>query len=129
MSRHLYAREPSIDRQAGDRPRGSSAAARLGVAAAVSVLSLVLPAPAFAHGDESGVPARESVLQAIAYVVNTPGDMDMITDKLNDAKESPDRSSSVPFSARLKCTMVCSVSVVFTAFMRPPGGRVPARAS
>lgn len=91
MSRHLYAREPSIDRQAGDRPRGSSAAARLGVAAAVSVLSLVLPAPAFAHGDESGVPARESVLQAIAYVVNTPGDMDMITDKLNDAKESPDQ--------------------------------------
>ena len=91
MSRHLYAREASTDRQAGDRPRVSSAAARFAVAAAVSVLSLAVPAAAFAHGDEGGVPARESVLQAIAYVVNTPDDMDMITDKLTDAKESQDQ--------------------------------------
>lgn len=91
MSRHLFARAPSTDRQAGDRPRASSAAARFAVAAAVSLLSLAVPASAFAHGDEGGVPARESVLQAIAYVVNTPDDMDMITDKLNDAKESQDQ--------------------------------------
>ena len=91
MSKHLLVREPSIDRRAAHRPRASSAVARLGVAAAVSVFSLAVPTAAFAHGDEGGVPARESVLQAIAYVVNTPGDMDMITDKLTDAKESPDK--------------------------------------
>ncbi|WP_150132623.1 hypothetical protein [Intrasporangium calvum] len=61
------------------------------MAAAVSVLSLAFPGAAFAHGDEGGVPARENVLQAIAYVVNTPDDMDMITDKLTDAKESEDQ--------------------------------------
>lgn len=92
MSRHLYAREASTDRQAGARPRVSSAAARFAAAAAVSVLGLAAPPPAFAHGDEGGVPARESVLQAIAYVVNTPDDMDMITDKLTDARDSQDQA-------------------------------------
>ena len=91
MSKHLLVREPSIDGKAGGRPRASSAVARLAAAAAVSVLSLAVPTTAFAHGDEGAVPARESVLQAIAYVVNTPSDMDMITDKLNDAKESADK--------------------------------------
>lgn len=88
---HLLVREPSIDRQASGRPRASSAVARIAAVAAVSVLSLAFPTAAFAHGDEGGVPARESVLQAIAYVVNTPDDMDMITDKLTDAKESEDQ--------------------------------------
>lgn len=37
------------------------------------------------------MPARQSVLEAIAYVVNTPGDMDMITDKMKDAEESSDK--------------------------------------
>lgn len=37
------------------------------------------------------MPARESVLQAIAYVVNTPGNMEMITDKIKDAQESADK--------------------------------------
>lgn len=76
-------------------PRGGSRSLSMGVrlaaASAVSVLSLAVPAVAFAHGDEGEVPARESVLQAIAYVVNTPSDMDMITDKLTDAKESADQ--------------------------------------
>lgn len=52
---------------------------------------LAVPSAAFAHGDEGAVPARQSVLQAIAYVVDTPGDMDMITDKLRDAEESSDK--------------------------------------
>ncbi|EWT07768.1 hypothetical protein N864_23585 [Intrasporangium chromatireducens Q5-1] len=53
---------------------------------------LSLPQVAFAHGDEGAVPARESVLQALAYVVNTPDNMDAITDKLKDAQESADQS-------------------------------------
>ena len=60
-------------------------------AVAVAVLSLAIPASAFAHGDEGEMSARESVLQAIAYVVNTPADIDMITDKLKDATDSQDQ--------------------------------------
>jgi hypothetical protein len=52
---------------------------------------LFLPQAALAHGDEGMVPARDSVLQAIAYLVNTPDDMDMITDKIKDAQESTDQ--------------------------------------
>lgn len=91
MSRNPFTRHPSTNRRTGDPPTAPSAAARIAAAAAVSVLSLAVPTAAFAHGDEGGVPARESVLQAIAYVVNTPDDMDMITDKLTDAKESEDQ--------------------------------------
>ena len=59
-------------------------------ALAVLVLAggLSLPQAAFGHGDEADVPARDSVLQAIALVVNTPQDMAAITDKLDDAKAS-----------------------------------------
>jgi hypothetical protein len=64
---------------------------RLAAASAASLLSFAVPAVAYAHGDDGELPARESVLQAIAYVVNTPSDMDMITDKLNDAKDSADK--------------------------------------
>lgn len=55
-------------------------------------VALSTPAAAFAHGDEGMVPARDSVLQAIAYLVNTPDDMDMITDKIKDAQESTDQT-------------------------------------
>lgn len=65
---------------------------RLAPASLLVVLSLSVPVAAFAHGDEGAVPARESVLQAIAYVVNTPNNMDMIGDKLKDAQESQDKS-------------------------------------
>lgn len=65
---------------------------RAGAALALSALTLAVPAVAYAHGDEGQVPARESVLQAIAYVVNTPDDKGMIADKLNDAKGSPDKA-------------------------------------
>ncbi|HET7277239.1 MAG TPA: hypothetical protein VFJ22_04110 [Dermatophilaceae bacterium] len=55
-------------------------------------VTLSTPAAAFAHGDEGMVPARDSVLQAIAYLVNTPDDMDMIKDKVKDAQESTDHN-------------------------------------
>lgn len=74
----------------GGRSRASSTGARLAAACAGCLLAVTVPAVAYAHGDEGDVPARDSVLQAIAYIVNTPSDLDMITDKLNDAKESSD---------------------------------------
>ena len=82
---HLFSRTP--DR----RSRARARAVRL-LAVATLVGGLSLPQVAFAHGDEEEVPAREGVLQAIAYVVNTPDDVDMITDKLNDAKDSTDQA-------------------------------------
>ena len=91
LSRHLFARQPYTTAGRGGPPRASFVGARLAAAFAASLLSLAVPAVAYAHGDEEEVPARDSVLQAIAYVVNTPDDMDMITDKLNDAKDSPDK--------------------------------------
>ena len=91
LSRHLFARQPSTSAGRGGPPRASSVGARFAAAFAAALVSLAVPAVAFAHGDEGAVPARESVLQAIAYVVNTPDDMDMITDKLNDAKDSQDK--------------------------------------
>ncbi len=92
MSRHPLTRQPAKVKRVGGPPRVSAAAARAAAAAALAVLSLAVAAPAFAHGDEGSVPARESVLQAIAYVVNTPDNMDMITDKLKDAKDSTDQA-------------------------------------
>ena len=62
-------------------------AGRLAVVMAIAG-GLSLPQVAFAHGDEGTVPARESVLQAIALVVNTPDDTAAIADKLTDAKDS-----------------------------------------
>ena len=91
MFRNLFARPVRTSRQARDRRRSSAAVAALSAAAAASLMSLSLAAPAFAHEGEGEVPARDSVLQAIAYVVNTPDDMDVITDKLNDAKDSADQ--------------------------------------
>ena len=51
-----------------------------------------LPEAALAHGDEEEVSARESVLQAVAYIVNAPDNMEMISDKLKDAEASKDQS-------------------------------------
>lgn len=74
-------------RRPGSPPWPSRVLAVLALAGALS-----LPQVAFAHGDEEAVPARQSVLEAIAYVVNTPDNMDMITDKLKDAQDSQDKA-------------------------------------
>ena len=66
----------------------SRAAARTAV---LILLLLLVPAGnAWAHGDEGAVPARQDVLQAIAYIVNSPDDMDSVKDKVADALESKD---------------------------------------
>ena len=59
-------------------------------AAALILLPVALAPAAWAHGDEGSVPARQDVLEAVAYIVNTPENMDAIGDKLKDALESAD---------------------------------------
>lgn len=77
------------------RGLGGGGLARRGLA---GLMLAMVTVPAFgaavasAHGDEEPVPARESVLQAIAYLVNTPQDTEMITDKITDARESTDQA-------------------------------------
>lgn len=56
------------------------------------VTALFLVSPASAHEDETSIKASEDVLQAISYIVNSPGNMDAISDKLKDAPESSDTS-------------------------------------
>lgn len=69
--------------------------ARRGFAALLLAMA-TLPAfgvvAASAHGDEEPVPARQSVLQAIAYLVNTPQDTEMIADKVTDAVDSSNKA-------------------------------------
>ena len=58
---------------------------------AVTVAALVLlslSAPAFAHEEEQSVEAAVLVRQAIALIVNTPGDRMAIEDKITDALKS-----------------------------------------
>lgn len=64
--------------------------ARVGVRGAlVAVLIAVVTAtPAIAHEGEQSKKATDDVRQAIAYIVNEPDNMDMITDKVGDALES-----------------------------------------
>jgi hypothetical protein len=59
-------------------------------ALAVSLL-LVLATPASAHEGEQAKAAIDDVRQAIAYIVNQPGNMDAIADKVNDALDSDDK--------------------------------------
>jgi len=62
------------------------------VAAIGAVLLAVAPAAAVAHGDDEPTTALALVRQAIALIVNTPDDTDMVADKINDAMESDDTS-------------------------------------
>jgi hypothetical protein len=64
----------------------------LALLAAAVWLVLAAPATAWAHGNEGPVPARQDVLEAIAYIVNAPDNMDAITDKIKDAQDSDDVS-------------------------------------
>jgi hypothetical protein len=53
----------------------------------------IFTAPAAgAHGGETTASARGAVLQAIAYIVNDPGNMDAISDKVGDSLEAEDMS-------------------------------------
>ena len=66
---------------------------RAGWLAAVvaAVVAVMVAGPAWAHGgDEAGNTARQDVLQAIAYIVNTPGNMDAALDKVKDAQAAKD---------------------------------------
>ncbi|WP_454852325.1 hypothetical protein [Promicromonospora soli] len=66
--------------------------ARLSTWLSVAALLLVLlaPAPAFAHGDDEQARAFDLVRQAIALIVNTPGDQMNIEDKVADALVAED---------------------------------------
>lgn len=50
-----------------------------------------VPAAASAHDDEEIDQASVLVLQAIGFIVNKPGDMDDITDKIDDALDAPEK--------------------------------------
>lgn len=55
------------------------------------LLTVMLSAtPAFAHGGDESDKAGDLVRQAIALMVNTPDDQEMIQDKINDALASTD---------------------------------------
>jgi len=57
----------------------------------MTVALAVLPGGvANTHEGEEEVPASDAVRQAIAYIVNTPDDMDVIVDKVTDAAETDD---------------------------------------
>ena len=56
------------------------------------LLSLLWSPGAWAHEGEETAKASESVRQAIAFIVNDPDNMDMISDKVADALEAEDTS-------------------------------------
>ena len=58
--------------------------------AVVVLLAAFASAPAWAHEGEESASAHDLVLQAVAYIVNTPDDMESIEDKVKDAQESED---------------------------------------
>jgi hypothetical protein len=58
------------------------------LAVAVAAMFVLWAGPAAAHEGESDE-ARVLVLQAIALIVNTPDDMHMIEERINDALEAP----------------------------------------
>jgi hypothetical protein len=60
--------------------------------ALVLLIIVLRAAPAFAHGGDDPKDALDAVRQAIAYIVNEPGNMEMITDKVGDAIESQDQT-------------------------------------
>ena len=73
--------------------RSYRAALRLVALTVLVAAATIFTAPAAgAHGGETTASAREAVLQAIAYIVNDPGNMDAISDKVGDSLEAEDMS-------------------------------------
>ncbi|WP_454850047.1 hypothetical protein [Promicromonospora soli] len=68
--------------------------ARRGTWLSIAALVLVLAAPpaAFGHGDDEQARAFDLVRQAIALIVNAPGDQMIISDKVADALAAEDTS-------------------------------------
>jgi hypothetical protein len=64
-------------------PRG------LALIVAVLLAGLVAPPPASAHGGGDSDESLVLVRQAIAYLVNKPGDMGHVEDKIHDSLEAP----------------------------------------
>jgi hypothetical protein len=62
------------------------------VAVLTGLLTVLASAPAWAHEGEESASAHDLVLQAVAYMVNTPGDLESIEDKVKDAQDSEDTS-------------------------------------
>lgn len=58
-------------------------------------LSTVAATPAMGHGEGESDQASVLVLQAIGFIVNKPGDMNDVSDKINDALKAPDRKGVV----------------------------------
>lgn len=56
-----------------------------------AAMTLATGGAAGAHEGEEEIAAIDSVRQAIAYIVNTPDDMDVIVDKVADATEAEDQ--------------------------------------
>ncbi len=52
-------------------------------------LTTLAAAPAIAHGEGESDQASVLVLQAIGFIANKPGDMDDISDKVDDALKAP----------------------------------------
>ena len=72
-----------------DRGPKLSRAIRVVVASVVSMLALIAFAlPAFAHEGEKSMKSSDLVRQAIALIVNMPGDRSAVEDKINDALAS-----------------------------------------
>jgi hypothetical protein len=71
---------------AGRQPR------RLLVVLAVAAV-VVLPAPAYGHGDDEPDEDFVLVLQAIALIVNTPDNHGAIADKVDDAVAAADSTN------------------------------------
>ncbi len=66
-----------------------------GCAAVIVLMALLLvitPAGVWADGDEGTERPYDLVRQAIALIVNTPADVDAITDKIGDALSAKDQS-------------------------------------
>lgn len=61
----------------------------LAVILAVLLAGLVVPQPASAHGEGDSDESLVLVRQAIAFLVNKPGDQMNVEDKINDSLEAP----------------------------------------
>jgi hypothetical protein len=64
------------------------------VVVVLAMLAMLAPAGrAWAHAGEEGVPAKDSVEEAIAIIASEPNLTDTIGDKINDAIDSNDQTS------------------------------------